>query len=419
MANILVIYHTRQYRLRASQRDHLFSFKRYGKEHTIYYINIFVYAIPGYFKDIKFDLVIFSWSFLGSRFDRQEYLDNFKKIESVKEINCIKVAMPQDEFSNTDLLCETIDHFNIDIVYSVSPETEWVKLYKTTDFSKVAFFRVLTGYLDERTVAEIARSAAKVKDRDIDVGFRSGAAAYWGRFNLIKFEIAERFLNGAEKYVFTTDIAFGWNNFLLGDKWYDFLLRCKYMPGIEGGSSIIDWDGSLYRNVNAFLKDHPGASFDDVEKACIPPGKDGEINVVALSPRHLEACASRTCQILVEGEYNNVLIPGKHYISLKKDFSNLDEVFAIIKEDKLRNHIVEAAYTDIIESGKFSYLHFVQFVINNSILDVNNASKNASFRSNVFLLINKVADRVAWLYVGFFSWGRNLRDLLKKITPIK
>ncbi len=416
MANILVIYYTRQFNLRASQRDHLFSFKRYAKEHNVFYINIFTQSIPAYYKHVSFDLVIFSWSFLGNRTDHVAYINDFKKIELIRQFTCPKIALPQDEFSNTEMICETINHFGIDIVYSVSPETEWVKMYKTVDFSKVTFDRVLTGYLEERTLDTISKAAEKVKSRDIDVGFRSGAAAYWGRFNLIKFEIADKFIEGAKKYGFTTDISFGWNNFLLGDKWYDFLLRCKYMPGIEGGSSIIDWDGALYKNVNAFLKEHPGAAFDEVEAACIPPGKDGEINVVALSPRHLEACATKTCQILVEGEYNNVLIPGKHYISLKRDFSNLEEIFDIIKDDKIRNGIVESAYSDIVASGKYTYEYFVRYVIENSLKKGAPTIPITSRVSKGLLLVNKLSDQFSWFFVRVFSCGRNLRDFIKRST---
>ena len=54
--------------------------------------------------------------------------------------------------------------------------------------------------------------------------------------------------------------------------------------------------------------------------------EDGRLQLFAISPRHLEACATRTCQVLVEGEYSGVLRPGEHYIPVRKDLSNLDDV---------------------------------------------------------------------------------------------
>jgi hypothetical protein len=41
-----------------------------------------------------------------------------------------------------------------------------------------------------------------------------------------------------------------------------------------------------------------------------------------------EACMMRTAQVLLEGYYNGIFEPWKHYIPIKKDCSNLDQVFA-------------------------------------------------------------------------------------------
>ena len=134
---------------------------------------------------------------------------------------------------------------------------------------------------------------------------------------------------------------------------------------MESGASLLDPDGSIYHSVNAYLDQNPGASFDDAEQNCFK-GLDGNLHLYALGPRHLEACAARSCQILVEGHYSGLLKPGEHYIPLKKDFSNIDEVLRIVKEDKLRDGIVEKAYRDIVASGKWTYREFVKFVLGKS-----------------------------------------------------
>ena len=95
---------------------------------------------------------------------------------------------------------------------------------------------------------------------------------------------------------------------------------------------------------------HPADGFEEVESACFP-GRDGEIDYRAISPRHLEACATRTCQILVEGDYNGVLEPGRHYLPLRADLGNLDEVLDAVQRDDEREHLVEAAYADVVASG--------------------------------------------------------------------
>jgi hypothetical protein len=394
--------------MRASQRDHLFSFSEYAKGHDCYYLNAFTSTIPFYFSYIKFDLVVFSWSFLGNRFTQKSFSKSLNKIASVKSYNCVKVALPQDEFSNTEAICDVINNFKINIVYSVSPKTEWHKMYKTVDFNEVKFYQVLTGYLDEKLVRRISSDLLN-NDRTIDVGYRSGSAVYWGRFNLIKFKIAEVFQEKLKETSLKTDIAFGWNNFLMGDAWYDFLLKCKYMPGVEGGSSILDWDGSLFDEVKKYLLVNPSADFDEIEKNCIPKGKDGELSVIALSPRHLEACLTKTCQILIEGSYNGILVPGKHYIALKSDFSNLDTVVTHILNDDVRNDIIETAYRDIVLSDKYSYRSFVNFV-----LETSEIFNKSYFKSSPFLFfLHKKYDKLSWFYVFVFSFFRGVRDYFK------
>jgi hypothetical protein len=71
--------------------------------------------------------------------------------------------------------------------------------------------------------------------------------------------------------------------------------------------------------------------------------------------------------VLTEGEYNGILLPGRHYIAVKEDFSNLEEVLKEIKRDALRKQIVETAYQEIVESGKYTYRQFVDFVISRSL----------------------------------------------------
>jgi hypothetical protein len=107
------------------------------------------------------------------------------------------------------------------------------------------------------------------------------------------------------------------------------------------------------------LAERPDATFEELEARCFP-GRDGEFGLVALSPRHLEAVATRTCQVLIDGDYDGVLQPDRHYIPLRRDFSNLDDVLETIRRDEERERIVETAYREIVESGAWSYPRFVE-----------------------------------------------------------
>mgnify|MGYP001372677976 FL=1 len=64
--------------------------------------------------------------------------------------------------------------------------------------------------------------------------------------------------------------------------------------------------------------------------------------------------------ILFEGKYQSIVEPGKHYIELKKDFSNIDEVIEKAQDPFVYQRITDRAYNDLILSGKYSYRLFVE-----------------------------------------------------------
>ena len=125
---------------------------------------------------------------------------------------------------------------------------------------------------------------------------------------------------------------------------------------------FLDRDGTLLDRSRAYQKAHPDASFEEVEAVCFP-GMDGNLRLFAISPRHLEACATRTAQILVEGSYNGILVAGVHYVPLRADFSNLGQALRAVRDEGLRERIAERAYRDIVESGRYTYESFVGSVI--------------------------------------------------------
>jgi hypothetical protein len=49
-----------------------------------------------------------------------------------------------------------------------------------------------------------------------------------------------------------------------------------------------------------------------------------------------------------------------HYIQLKKNFSNFDEVIRLFKDDAFRHELTENAYRDLIASGRYTYQRFLE-----------------------------------------------------------
>lgn len=399
--NTLVVYNLMQHPLRSTISDHLYSFRRYGRGRT-FYLNLAVRALPRWLQNIDYDAVVFHTSFLSQRWIPELFVDQRERAEPLRGLGRAKIALPQDEFIHTGLLSDFINDFEIDHVLSVAPPSEWPKIYATVDRERVAFSQVLTGYLSEETVARIGSIVARQGgERPVDVGYRAWAGAPWlGRHGMLKRRIGEAFAERAPGKGLSVDISMEDGDVLNGDDWFRFLAECKYTVGVEGGASVLDRDGVFKDRTEAYLAEHPDAGFDEIEAACFP-GEDGKLSLLAISPRHLEACATRTCQVLIEGDYSGVLEAGRHYIPLQPDFSNLGEVLDAITVDERRAEITEAAYRDVVASGRYGYHGLVREVERAS----DEARAGGPMAAGSALLPAKhaaasVADRASWARVA-------------------
>jgi hypothetical protein len=147
-------------------------------------------------------------------------------------------------------------------------------------------------------------------------------------------------------------------------EWAAFLNQCKGIVGAESGTYYLDRDGSILRGAKAFLSRHPGATFDEMFDACFRDAT-GYVSGKAISSRHFEPIGTKTCQILVEGEYNGILEPGRHYIPVKRDLSNIEDAIRQFKDDGQRTRIVEEAWEHV--RSAHTYAHRVRSLV--SIVD--------------------------------------------------
>jgi glycosyltransferase involved in cell wall biosynthesis len=360
--NILVVYGLMQHPLRSTVEDHLYSFRRYS-EARVFYANALVGPVPRWMRRIAFDAIVFHTTFLSSlRWGPEVDATLRARALELDGVSGIRAAMPQDEFLRSGALCNFIRDARVDVVFSVSPASEWPKIYADVERDRVRFEPTLTGYLDERTMRRIDGILRETPERPTDVFYRAGAERpYLGRHGLLKTSIATAGEAEATARGMTTDISLDPVATLLGDDWFQALARSRWTLGVEGGASILDPEGAIRAATMRYVAEHPDATYDEIEAACFP-GRDGELSLFAISPRHLEACATRTGQILVEGAYSDVLEPGRHYLPLKADLSNLGDLLEQAKDEDLRRRLTEAAYRDVVSTGRYTYRGFVEHV---------------------------------------------------------
>lgn len=362
MGSILVLYHAARAPLRRTIADHLNSIRRYSGRRCIY-INLAMRPVPRWIHRLDIGLVVFHTTLLATRWSPESLLRVGRRMGPIQALACPRIAIPQDEFLNTDVLVDFLRDFKVNHVLTCAPPEEWETIYGPLMSSGVSMTRVLTGYLEPRTVRRINDLANKAPERDIDIGYRSWRPEPWlGRHGMLKGWIADRFAEEGRLRSLRVDISMNPADTLLGDAWNRFLLRCRFTIGVEGGASILDRDGQIRARVIEYMTEHPEAPFEEIERACFP-GLDGTFNLRAISPRHLEACATRTPQILIEGSYNGVLEPWTHYVPLRSDFSNIGEAFAEIEHGERATQMADRAYRDVVASGLHTYESFVSSLL--------------------------------------------------------
>jgi hypothetical protein len=408
--NILLIYDCyAPQKMRQSLLEHLRSFQKYSP-HDIYYCN-YAYGYPSYFSKISFDLVIFHNFFAAQfRWNGLSYEDYLSRLLPVKDFHCPKVLFCQDEFIHMDRIVRFIQEFQISKVFTLAEKSSWEKIYQGVDFHKVQFYQVLTGYLDDDIEEIVTKLLQENLLKEFDLGYRASHVPYWlGRHGQLKITVGEKVDQATRKKGWKTSIKTvnDEEEMLLGLDWLRFLMKCNGTIGVEGGSSILDFDGRISQQVRQYLMQHKKASFLQTESACFA-GKDNQLDYRALSPRHFEACVSRTCQILIEGDYSGILKPEQHYIVLKKDFSNLSEALEKFSDPLLRKEIVDRCYEEIVESKKYVYSVFVDRIFSLCL------PKIGQRKNSTLLKRNRL--REWWLWkrtpIEFLLWRK-----IKKIVP--
>lgn len=143
-------------------------------------------------------------------------------------------------------------------------------------------------------------------------------------------------------------------------EWARFLNGCKGIIGAESGTYYLDRESQIIASAKAYLKAHPAASFAEVFEHCFG-GRSNYISGKAISSRHFEPIGTKTCQILIEGDYNGILVADEHYISVKKDLSNIDDAIQRFKDDDCRTAMVERTYEYVM--ARHTYRHRVAALI--------------------------------------------------------
>ena len=260
-----------------------------------------------------------------------------------------KVLLLHDEYDETENLKNWIKDYQVNHVFSVIPEQYLEIIYPPEQFPGCTFYSALTSYVPANLPDE--KSIPPIGVRSLDVVYRGRRANPWhGELPLEKQQIGEYFKSLNEAGLLM-DLESAENERIYGRNWLTFLMSARATLGTESGSNVFD----IHGKIKDWFRDNEGTAAEQIPVTL--DFKEGNLGVKMnqISPKIFESIYCKTVMILYEGQYSGVIKPGTHYIELKKDHSNIDQVLSQLRDVRFLQNMADKAYNDVIKSNKYSY----------------------------------------------------------------
>jgi hypothetical protein len=351
--------------------------------------------------------------------------------DALSKFKGLKAAMVQDEYRFVRQTALALQDCGIDIVFTNLAPTDAATLYGRFCSRPVEFVRVLTGYVPDALLRVPPRP---LRARPTLIGYRGREYPLWhGQPAVDRIEVAQRVLAETRAGGLTTDIRTRERDRLSGRKWFDFLRECRYTLAVESDVQLFDVHGALGPAAETFVSLLKSdrltlrkAGATDRILGLFGDLGDSSFRLAQISPRCFESIALRTGLILLEGNYSGLLEPHRHYIELKRDYSNVWDAVEQALDLDYTAELIARAYAEVAMQPELSYISFVRLIdrtINASTTGVSSVVHpiRAPTQSNVPLVASPhtIGSRLRWwsnvaeLMIGLYRRGRDkVRRLL-------
>jgi len=331
--------------------DHIKSFPRYSR-HRFWVVSNRGNLPFGLELD-RFDGIVLHYSLVIS-------YDSFLSRQArsaIRRFRGFKAVYVQDDYRWINRTVAAMQYLRIHALFGLAPRDVMDQVYSPRLLPGVERVTVLAGYVPEDLIGLPPKPFA---ERRIDVGYRARKLPAWiGTHAQEKWLIADRFLRDAPKHDLVCDISYREEDRIYGNAWISFLRDCKAVLGTESGSSVCDFTGEIQANVEAHERRKPAASFETLRELYFKD-VDGTVMMNIISPRCFEAAALRTLMILYEGRYSDAMVPWRHYVPLRKDHSNMDEVVGVLRDPARWQDIVDRAYEEVALNSRYTFREMVR-----------------------------------------------------------
>jgi hypothetical protein len=269
----------------------------------------------------------------------------------------LKIQFIQDEYRFVNATVAAMAQCGIDLVFTCLKPEQIPLVYSPTALPNTRFHQMLTGYAPWWPTLY---PTVPLKKRKIDVGYRGREYPSWhGRAGREKVEIGRRFLEDAPRYNLKCNIKWREGDRLYGRAWRTFLQDCRATLAVESGCSRFDFDGTLGPRAETYQQLLEGGKVARDAIGTFGDVPEDRINMSQVSPRVFEAAALRSLLIMYEGHYSGVTKPWRHFVPLRKDHSNMDEVVRFLRDDGAVSEMIANTFGEVALNPRYSYQAFV------------------------------------------------------------
>ena len=353
-------------------------FARHNLGAEVHYQNVFGTRAASENTVRDYDLTIITYEVLAHRewIFWPELASRLKRLTS-HSTNTVLLA--QDDYTYSSRLDELAVSLGAAVYSPIGSDLQ--DIYPGALSKELRIRHCLTGYLEPASLALYEKYRLPMAERTRSLGQRvSKLPLSFGELGRRKAVFAEDVAEFFRKAGHSVDVSTRQQDSIIGLEWLRFLGNCKLTVSRKGGASLVDPENKAKSRLRLLDLLLPFIS-EEKRFALAGAGTVIQGNYSAESPRLFEAAALGVVQILEEDRYlDGALVPGEHYISLKSDYRNIDEVLTIANNDTLLEDMSEAAYSRLIYSESFTYEFFVRNLLREELGWCYQTSKDALFQ---------------------------------------
>ena len=279
----------------------------------------------------------------------RDYVPRYLR-KSLRAFKGIKIQVIQDEYRWVNRMMREMVHLGIDGILSLVDKDKLDRVYHLPELKDVLKVSSLAGYVSNEWVGLDSPPTAS---RSKHLIYRGNHLPYWlGHAAREKTTLTERYLENLDGRDLVIDLSSDPKDRIYGEDWLGFMQSGKAVVGLEVGRAFLISTSRPRKRSPAFCPRTPEPPMNRSMRDSFRRSRES-VDYRMITPRSFESIAMKTVQVGYEGEYSGILRAREHYIPLKRDFSNANEVCGLLKDDEYLQKMADHAYREVIESGKF------------------------------------------------------------------